>query len=254
MTESKSAEVIALAMGSSLDWCVCLIVLMPRITLVHTVAREMSDIWWHIDGDSWPRTVPLSAPRREALWHRSVTRAAARAWTRRRRRRSPWRVGASSWEAPRSPRFFSSRASSPRRRGAARPRSPGADGKALRASLERLGYAPQDWEWLLSIDDAGAPLEAALLREAVCALDPATLVCCDEAAAALLREAYADDPRADRRAGGRRFFHRAWWRTSAGCASSTSAALPRRSRRGDARKKQLMWARLKKIPPLGEPF
>ena len=69
----------------------------------------------------------------------------------------------------------------------------GVDGKALRASLERLGYAPEDWEWLLAVDEAGTPLDAALFREAVCALDPTTLVCCDEAAAALAREAYADD-------------------------------------------------------------
>ena len=31
----------------------------------------------------------------------------------------------------------------------------GADGKALRASLERLGYAPEDWEWLLAVDADG---------------------------------------------------------------------------------------------------
>ena len=129
----------------------------------------------------------------------------------------------------------------------------GADGKALRASLERLGYAPQDWEWLLSIDDAGAPLEAALLREAVCALDPATLVCCDEAATALLREAYADDlalidaleeallsPGVVAHVCGMRVLN----------LGGFAAALAT----GDARKKQLMWARLKKIPPLGEPF
>ena len=41
----------------------------------------------------------------------------------------------------------------------------GADGTALRASLERLGYAPEDWEWLLSVDASGEPLDAALLRD-----------------------------------------------------------------------------------------
>mgnify|MGYP004603037847 CR=1 FL=1 len=69
----------------------------------------------------------------------------------------------------------------------------GADGAALKASLKALGYAPGDWEWLLTCDDAGEALAAPLLREAVCALDPATLVCCDDAAAAALREAYAED-------------------------------------------------------------
>ena len=127
----------------------------------------------------------------------------------------------------------------------------GADGTALRASLERLGYAPEDWAWLLTVDVAGEPLDAALLREAVTVLDPATLVCCDEAAAALLREAYADDlavvenleeallsPGVVARVCGMRVLN----------LGGFAAAL------GDAHEKQVMWARLKQIPPLGEPF
>lgn len=127
----------------------------------------------------------------------------------------------------------------------------GADGRALRASLERLGYAPEDWEWLLAVDEGGEPLEASLMREAVCALDPATLVCCDEAAAALVREAYADDlaliesleeallaPGVVAHVCGMRVLN----------LGGFAAAL------GDPREKQVMWARLKRIPPLGEPF
>ena len=127
----------------------------------------------------------------------------------------------------------------------------GADGRALRASLERLGYAPEDWEWLLSVDEGGEPLDAALLREAVCALDPATRVCCDEAAAMLLREAYADDlalidsldeamlaPGVVAHVCGMRVLN----------LGGFAAAL------SDAHEKQVMWARLKRIPPLGEPF
>ena len=127
----------------------------------------------------------------------------------------------------------------------------GADGKALRASLDRLGYAPEDWEWLLTVDGEGEPLDADLLREAVCALDPPTLVCCDEAAANLLREAYADDlaaldsleeamlvPGTVAHVCGMRVLN----------LGGFEAAL------ADAREKQVMWARLKKIPPLGEPF
>ena len=68
------------------------------------------------------------------------------------------------------------------------PPFPGADGTALRASLERLGYPPEDWEWLLTVDADGGPLDAGLLRGAVCSLDPASLVWCDEAAAAVLLE------------------------------------------------------------------
>ena len=127
----------------------------------------------------------------------------------------------------------------------------GADGTALRASLERLGYPPEDWEWLLAVDAADEPLDAALLREAVCALDPATLVCCDEAAAALLREAYADElaalesldealltPGAIAYVLGMRVLN----------LGGFAAAL------ADPHEKQVMWARLKRIPPLGEPF
>lgn len=127
----------------------------------------------------------------------------------------------------------------------------GADGTALRASLERLGYAPEDWEWLLSVDASGEPLDAALLREAVTALDPDTLVCCDEEAAALLREAYADDLAVLDRLEEAMLapgvvVHVCSMRTLN--LGGFAAAL------ADAREKQVMWARLKQIPPLGEPF
>ncbi|MBM6774393.1 hypothetical protein [Olsenella profusa] len=127
----------------------------------------------------------------------------------------------------------------------------GADGTALRASLERLGYAPEDWEWLLTVDAGGAPLDAALFREAVCALDPATLVLCDEAAADVAREAYADElsvlesleeamlaPGVVAHVFGMRVLN----------LGGFEAAL------ADAHEKQVMWARLKLIPPLGEPY
>ena len=119
----------------------------------------------------------------------------------------------------------------------------GADGKALRASLDRLGYAPEDWEWALTVDADGEPLDASLLRETVCALDPATLVCA--------REAYADElalldrleeamllPGEIAQILGMRVLN----------LGGFEAAL------GDAHEKQVMWARLKKIAPLGEPF
>ena len=105
----------------------------------------------------------------------------------------------------------------------------GADGTALRVSLERLGYAPEDWEWLLSVGAAGESLDAALFREAVCALDPATLVCLEEAMLA---------PGVVARICGMRVLN----------LGGFAAAL------ADAHEKQVMWARLKKIPPLGEPY
>lgn len=127
----------------------------------------------------------------------------------------------------------------------------GEDGRALRASLARLGYAPEDWATLLTVGDDGAPLAPEVLREAVTALDPATLVCCDEASAAAVREAYADDLAAVERLEealltpgvvahvcGMRVLN----------LGGFAAAL------ADAHAKQVMWARLKQIPPLGEPF
>lgn len=129
----------------------------------------------------------------------------------------------------------------------------GADGTALKASLDRLGYAPEDWEWLLAENASGEPLDAALFREAVAALDPATVVCCDETAANLVRETYADElaeldrleeamllPGEVTSVLGMRVLN----------LGGFAAALES----GESREKQLMWARLKRIPPLGEPF
>ena len=127
----------------------------------------------------------------------------------------------------------------------------GADGAALKASLKALGYAPEHWAWLLTCDAAGAPLAPALFREAVCALDPATLVCCDDAAAAAVREAYADDLTIIEN------FNEAMLEPGyvvPVCGirmlnlGGFAAALT------DAKAKQQMWARLKRVPPLAEPY
>ncbi len=127
----------------------------------------------------------------------------------------------------------------------------GSDGKALRASLVALGYAPEDWVVVSVLDDEGEPLAPGLLRRALAALDPATLVAEDELAAAAIREAYADElvaldnfeaamlaPGQVVRLQGMRVMN----------LGGFAAAL------GDARQKQLMWARLKQLPPLGEPY
>ena len=128
----------------------------------------------------------------------------------------------------------------------------GADGTALKASLKALGYAPEEWAWLLTCDDSGsAPLGPALFREAVCALDPATLVCCDDAAAAALREAYAEDLTIIED------FNEAMLEPGyvvPVCGirvlnlGGFAAALD------DPRAKQQMWARLKRAAPLSEPY
>ncbi len=51
---------------------------------------------------------------------------------------------------------------------------------ALRASLERLGYAPEDWISLSTTSDHLAPLPTALVRQAVMTIDPDTVFICDD--------------------------------------------------------------------------
>lgn len=127
----------------------------------------------------------------------------------------------------------------------------GPDGAALKASLKALGYAPEDWETLVAVDAAGAPLAPDLMRLAMATLDPATLICCDETATQVVRDAYAEElsgledlNEALLPAGmvayvcGMRFLN----------LGGFAAAL------GDPRQKQVMWARLKQVPPLAEPY
>ena len=125
------------------------------------------------------------------------------------------------------------------------------DGSALRAALQALGYAPEDWAGLAAWDDTGELLSVELFREALCALDPATVILCDEPAAQLAREAFAADlfllehldeaMLADgvvAQVAGMRMM----------ALGSFAAAL------SDKREKQVMWRRLKQLPPLGEPY
>ncbi len=127
----------------------------------------------------------------------------------------------------------------------------GADGNALRASLGALGYAPEDWAALATVAADGEELSAEDFLLAVTTLDPATLVLCDEAAAGVARNAYADDlvdvesldsamllPGLVVRIRGMRVLN------LGGFEASLS----------DKHQKQVMWARLKQIPPLGEPY
>jgi hypothetical protein len=127
----------------------------------------------------------------------------------------------------------------------------GEDGAALRAALQALGFAPEDWSGLAAWDETGASLDAPLLREAICALDPATCVVCDAAAANLVREAFADDLASLEsfdeamlvdgvlaQVAGMRMM------SLGGFAASLA----------DKHQKQVMWRRLKQLPPLGEPY
>ena len=89
------------------------------------------------------------------------------------------------------------------------------------------------------------------MRLAVATLDPATLICCDETATQAVRDAYAEElsgledlNEALLPAGmvahvcGMRFLN----------LGGFAAAL------GNPCQKQVMWARLKQVPPLAEPY
>lgn len=127
----------------------------------------------------------------------------------------------------------------------------GEDGNALRSALQALGYAPEDWAGLATWCEGGERLEAELLREAVCVLDPETLVACDHGAADLLRETYASEL-LDAGSGERPVLVDGELMTLAGMRALSlggfAAALVSKQ------EKQLMWHRLKKIPPLDEPY
>lgn len=69
----------------------------------------------------------------------------------------------------------------------------GQDGKALRAALDRLGYAPQAWAGLASCTRDGQSLSPDLLRQAIASFDPETIIVCDAQACDMVREAYADE-------------------------------------------------------------
>lgn len=127
----------------------------------------------------------------------------------------------------------------------------GDDGTALRAALQALGYAPEDWMGLATWTATGEQIDAPLLRETVCALDPATLVACDEPAANLVREAYAQDL-ASLESFEEAMLVEGVVAQVAGMRvlnlGGFAAAL------ADKHQKQVMWRRLKQIPPLGEPY
>lgn len=118
----------------------------------------------------------------------------------------------------------------------------GSDGPALRASLSALGYAPEHWSGLATWLADGTAMDCALLRQVVAALDPATVVACDDEAAALLGDALGLEmvlePGQMVRILGMRLVN----------LGGFEAAL------GDARAKQVVWSRLKLVPALGGPY
>lgn len=127
----------------------------------------------------------------------------------------------------------------------------GQDGVALRSALSALGYAPEDWMGLSAFDVQGDALPVDVLRLALTTIDPATIVALDEPAAAALREVYAQE---------------LVELEDLSCATLQPGyvvtilgirILPLggfEASLSDQRAKQQMWAYLKQIPPLGEPY
>lgn len=127
----------------------------------------------------------------------------------------------------------------------------GEDGKALRAALKALGYAPEDWAGIAAYNASGSALTPEAARLAIATFDPNTIIALDEPAAALLRETFVDElmalPNLEQ------------------ATLQPGYVVPILGMRvlvlggfeqslNDAKAKQLMWARLKQIPPLGEPY
>ena len=137
----------------------------------------------------------------------------------------------------------------------------GADGKALRAALGAIGYAPEDFCVLASVAGAadpadaaapaGEPLPAETFREALEALDPEAVLLLDDTAAGAMRDAYADalvviedfdtamlKPGLVAHVLGRRVL----------ALDGFEAALT------DKAAKQRMWAYIKQLKPAGAPY
>lgn len=119
----------------------------------------------------------------------------------------------------------------------------GKDGEALRAALAKLGYAPEDWCALACWRSDGGFLAPAQLRLALATLDPATVIATDDAAARLVCDAYADES-----------CSLELGRPGVVCGMRVLALGGFEDALGSMRSKQVMWARLKRIPPLGDPY
>ncbi len=127
----------------------------------------------------------------------------------------------------------------------------GEDGTALFKATSALGYAPEDWAGCLGVLEDGTRMPPSLLSLAIATLSPLTVVATDEAARTLLAEALAADlveladlseallePGLVVQVAGLRVM----------ALGNFAAAL------ADPQGKQLMWARLKRLPPLAEPY
>lgn len=122
---------------------------------------------------------------------------------------------------------------------------------ALKASLEHLGHAPEAWATLLTTTKTGDPINPELVRQAISAFSPDTVLLVNDAAVASVREAYAEELEQLKTDAEKTFSPRVLVRV---CGmrmvnlDNFAGALE------DPRQKQLRWAAIKQVPPLGEPY
>lgn len=122
---------------------------------------------------------------------------------------------------------------------------------ALKASLEHLGYAPEAWATLLTTTKTGDPINPQLVRQAISAFSPDTVLMVNDAAVTSVREAYAEELEQLKTDAEKTFSPRVLVYV---CGmrmvnlDNFAGALE------DPRQKQLRWAAIKQVPPLGEPY
>lgn len=122
---------------------------------------------------------------------------------------------------------------------------------ALKASLEHLGYAPEAWATLLTTTKTGDPINPELVRQAISAFSPDTVLLVNDAAVASVREAYAEELNQLKTDAEKTFSPRVLVHV---CGirmvnlDNFAGALD------DPHQKQMRWAAIKQVPPLGEPY
>ena len=127
----------------------------------------------------------------------------------------------------------------------------GEDGRALMAALLKLGYAPESWLALATWDASGHALDAALMRRAILALGPTCIIVCDEVAADAFRLTYATE------LAGLTRFEEAMLQAGAVAEVQGMRVLNLggfEAALADPHEKQVMWSRLKRLPPEGSPY
>lgn len=122
---------------------------------------------------------------------------------------------------------------------------------ALKASLEHLGYAPEAWATLLTTTKTGDPINPLLVRQAISAFSPDTVLMVNDAAVTSVRKAYEDELNQLTTDAEKNFSPRVLVRV---CGMRMVNLDNFASVLDDPHQKQMRWAAIKQVPPLGEPY